>query len=574
MPDDIPSLADLRRTRTRKSSARATKPTPTLFDPTPEPPRTRTKPSPSAQDQNITAADILAEQSRALITPSSKDHPTSPPSPSAQDVFTVGELVRRIRTLVERTHGHVTVEGEISNWRPAASGHCYFTLKDAEAQLSIVLFRRQAALLRFRPKDGDAVRISGSLSVYESRGQLQLVAETMQQTGLGALLAATQALKDRLRRESLFENQRPLPPFPRCIGVVTSLHGAALRDIVKVCRRRHAAVNLLIYPAAVQGPNCPAEIAAGIHWFSNQAKQSTVPPQEAVPPQNSVPPQIGVPRVPLLGPGKVDTPHPHELPRHDSPTPVDVVLVARGGGSWEDLHGFDAEIVARAIAACSVPVITGIGHATDTTIADAAADLHAPTPSAAAELLTAAQHDIADRLTRLHSRLSRANRYNLLRLRQRLSGLDVDSILRRTRTTLERRAQHLDELTYRAETSINRTLRTRNTRLLQLESRLRRQHVSLRVANDAHRFASLQQRLHAARTTPFLEARTRLAQATSQLQALSPLRVLERGYALIYLGEGDPNDRLLRNATEAPPGTPITAQLAHGRLRAKVTRTE
>jgi exodeoxyribonuclease VII large subunit len=520
MPDDIPSLADLRRTRT--PAARKTPPTaPSLFD------------------------DILAEQSRALTTPST---PTLPPT---AQVFTVGELLRRVRSLVERAHNHVTVEGEISNWRPAASGHCYFTLKDAEAQLSIVLFRRQAQLLRFRPKDGDAVRLSGSLSVYESRGQLQLVAETMQQTGLGALLAATQALKDRLRREGLFENQRPLPPFPRCIGVVTSLQGAALRDIIKVCRRRHAAVNLLIYPAAVQGPNCPAEVAAGINWFSQHAQQSTVQPKKSIPSKKKVHPQKAV-------------------PLHA----IDVVLVARGGGSWEDLHGFDAEIVARAIAACSIPVITGIGHATDTTIADAAGDLSAPTPSAAAELLTAAQHNLADRLARLHSRLTRASSYNLLRLHQRLSALTADSILRRARNLLERRSQHLDELTYRAETALNRSLRSHNTRLLQLETRLRRQHVSLRLANDRHRFQSLQQRLHAARNLPFLAAKTRLNHATSKLEALSSLRVLERGYALVYLNEGTPTDPLLRNATEAPPGATITAQLAKGRIRAKVTTTE
>jgi exodeoxyribonuclease VII large subunit len=523
MPDDIPSLADLRRARTRKPSTRPT--APSLFDAPPHP------------TEDVTAADILAEQSRSLTTTSSQHTPKSKPSPSAQDtlalragaaqdVFTVGQLVRHIRNLVEQTHGHVTVEGEISNWRPAASGHCYFTLKDAEAQLSIVLFRRQATLLRFRPKDGDAVRISGSLSIYESRGQLQLVAETMQQTGLGALLAATQQLKERLRREGLFDNQRPLPPFPRCIGVVTSLQGAALHDIVKVCRRRHAAVNLLIYPAAVQGPNCPSEVAAGIHWFSTH-------------------------------------------PNH-----ADVVLVARGGGSWEDLHGFDAEIVARAIAACSLPVITGIGHATDTTIADAAADLHAPTPSAAAELLTASQHGIADRLLRLQARLSRSNRYNLLRLRQRLSTLNADAILRRARTTFERRAQHLDDLSDRAETSLHRTLRNQAARLSQLETRLRRQNASLRLANDRHRFQSLQQRLRGARTIPLQQAHTRLNRATSQLEALSPMRVLERGYALVYLGESGPDGTLLRNATDAPAGTTITAQLSKGRLRAKVTSTE
>ena len=534
MADDIPTLADLRRTRARRPASRTIPSSaPSLFD------------QPTEPANLVTTADVLAEQSRTLRTPSTpdrppsprqpipKDSPKSPRSPSAQDqdVYTVGELVRRVRTLVERTYGHVTVEGEISNWRPAASGHCYFTLKDGDAQLSIVLFRRQAALLRFRPKDGDAVRISGQLSVYESRGQLQLIAESMQQTGLGALLAATQELKVRLRREGLFDNARPLPAFPRCIGIVTSPHGAALRDIIKVCRRRHAAVNLLIYPAAVQGPNCPAEVAAGVRWFSSH------------------------------------------------PTHADVVIVARGGGSWEDLHGFDHELVARAIAACSVPVITGIGHAPDSTIADAAADLCAPTPSAAAELVTAAQQGIADRVLSLRSRLERSNRYNLLRTRQHLSNLAADAILRRTQANVARRAQHLDQLTFRAESALNQNLRNRSARLSQLEVRLRRQHVSLRIAAANRRFDSLTQRLHSAHPNAFLSAHNRLNHATSQLEALSPLRVLDRGYALIYLGESglgkpNPNAKLLRNATEAPAGTTITAHLAHGRLRAKVTSTD
>jgi exodeoxyribonuclease VII large subunit len=480
MPDDIPSLADLRRKRTQIPS------TPSLFDFTP----------PAAQK----------------LSPSAKD---------LQEVLTVAELVRRVRTLVERAHGHVTVEGEISNWRPAASGHCYFTLKDGDAQLSIVLFRRQAALLRFRPKDGDAVRISGQLSVYASRGQLQLIAETMQPVGIGALLAAVQALKEKLRREGVFANQRPLPAFPRCIGIVTSLQGAALRDIVKVCRRRHAAVNFLIYPAAVQGPHCAREVAAGVRWFSA---------------------------------------HPNK---------ADVILIARGGGSWEDLHGFDDETLCRAIAASSLPVLTGIGHATDSVLADSAADLCAPTPSAAAELVTAAQHGISDRLQRLHARLLRANRYELLRTRQRLSGLSADSILARTRTTLERRAQRLDDLTYRAETALNRNLRARSVRLVNLDTRLQQQHPNLRLANVRHRLASLHHRLTTASISQ--ASQTRLVSLTTKLEILSPLRVLDRGYALVYLGDGGPNGQLLRNSTDAPPGTPITAQLAIGRLRARVT---
>jgi exodeoxyribonuclease VII large subunit len=427
-------------------------------------------------DEIPTFASLRRKQRAPATTPSLFDQPAQARiEPRQERVFTVAELVRRVRTLVEQTHAHVTVEGEISNWRPAASGHCYFTLKDGDAQLSLVLFRRQAALLRFRPRDGDAVRVSGSLSVYESRGQLQLIAETMQQVGLGALLAAVQALKDRLRREGVFANSRPLPSFPRCIGVVTSLQGAALRDIVKVCRRRHASVNLLIYAAAVQGPNSAREVAAGVRWFSAHTDRA------------------------------------------------DVVLIARGGGSWEDLHGFDDETLARTIAACSIPVITGIGHATDSTVADAAADLCAPTPSAAAELVTAAQHTVEARLDRLRSRLERAGRFELLRARQRLSALTADAILRRARSTLQRGDRHLDQLSFRAEAAIHSQLRRRSTRLTQLDGRLRRRHAALRFANNRHTCEALHQRLQAA---------------------------------------------------DAPPETEITAQLARGRLRAKVTAAE
>ena len=521
MADELPSLADLRRTRPKRTGLRksSASPSPSLFDHPLHPP---------PEQDIVTAADVLAEQSRILRTPSAaaSPRPAPPINPLPPDprpsVYTVGQLVSNVRTLIERGYAHITVEGEISNWRPAASGHCYFTLKDKEAQLSVVLFRRQSALLRFRPKDGDAVRIGGQLSVYDSRGQLQLIAESLQQTGIGDLLAATQALKDRLRKEGVFDNARSLPPFPRCIGIVTSVHGAAFRDIIKVCRRRHAAVNLLIYPASVQGPNCPAEVAAGVRWFSTH------------------------------------------------PDRADVVIVARGGGSWEDLHGFDDEALARAIAACSVPVVTGIGHAPDSTIADSAADLCAPTPSAAAELVTDAQYGLSDHLARLRSRLLRASRYELLRTRQRVSNLAADSILRRVRAALERSAQHLDDQTFRSETALHANLRTHSNEVNRLDSRLRRQHIALRIASAKSRFDSLQQRLLAARTRPLNEAHTRLNRAFTQMEALNPLRVLERGYALVY----GPSGSLLRAAAEAPEGTLIKVQLSRGRLVAKVASTE
>jgi exodeoxyribonuclease VII large subunit len=497
--DEMPSLGGLRRGRGKKAAKALADPT--LFD---APAEAEAKPRRSA------AARAPQVEAAAAVT-----------STEAK-VWSVAALVQSVRGLVERSYGQVSVEGEISNWRPAASGHCYFTLKDGEAQLSAVMFRRQATLLRFRPKDGDAVRLRGQLSVYESRGQMQLIAETMEQAGIGALLAAVRELKERLRREGLFDRKRALPAYPKCIGVVTSAQGAAVRDIVKVCRRRHAAVRLLVYPAAVQGPSCAEEVAAGVRWFSAHADQA------------------------------------------------DVVIVARGGGSWEDLHGFDAEIVARAIAACNVPVITGIGHATDTTIADAAADVCAPTPSAAAELVTAAQFGVGERVERLSARMRRAGRYEILQARQRLAGLSAEMALRRVADGLRRREQRLDDLGYRAETSVLRLVRVRNERLARLETRLGQQHVMLRLADDRQHLQGLRARLEAVRLSVVALGRTRVEQATTQLEALSPLRVLERGYALVY----GPSGKLLRASEEASAGESVVAQLAKGRVRATVTSTE
>ena len=499
--DEIPTLAELRGGRGRRAPRKTD--APTLFDSAME----LTEPPVAAAKQKRAPKAAAAESAE----------PASEPR-----VWSVGELVRQVRGLVERSYGQIAVEGEISNWRPAASGHCYFTLKDRDAQLSVVMFRRQASLLRFAPKDGDAVRLRGQLSVYESRGQMQLVAEWMEQVGMGAMLAAVRELKERLRREGLFDRKRPLPEFPRCIGIVTSLQGAALRDIVKVCRRRHAAVKLLIYPAAVQGARCAEEVAAGVRWFSAHPKQA------------------------------------------------DVVIVARGGGSWEDLHGFDDEQVARAIAACAVPVITGIGHATDTTIADAAADVCAPTPSAAAELVTAAQHQVEARVDRLHSRLQRAGRYEMLRARQRLSRLSAEGALRSVRDALGQREQRVDELGYRAETALQRGLRARGERLMRAEARLRRQDVSLRLGEDARRWDRLRLRLEATRLLAASDGRARVERAESRLHALSPLRVLERGYALVYGSDG----KLLRSADAVREEDAIIAQLAKGRVRARVTGTD
>ena len=526
--DDMPSFASLRRGAGRRTPRTRNAPPeqePSLFDLLGTPDEVIDQPS----EQPVTTADIIAEQSRSLNatirSPQPEPLPTKPAataSPSEARVWTVGDLVREVRGLVERSYGQITVDGEISNWRPAASGHCYFTLKDGNAQLSAVMFRRQASLLRFRPKDGDAVRLRGQVSVYESRGQMQIIAESMEEVGQGALLAAVQRLKERLRREGIFDRERPLPAFPKCIGVVTSLQGAALRDIVKVCRRRHATVNLLLYPAAVQGPRCAEEVIAGVQWFSAH-------------------------------------------PQH-----ADVLIVARGGGSWEDLHGFDDEGVARAIAACTIPVIAGIGHATDTTIADAAADVCAPTPSAAAELVTAAQYRIEERVERLRSRVLRAGRYEMLRARQHLSRLSAEAALRRLRDALGRREQRLDELSFRVESAVSRTLRLRSERLSRLNARLQRQDVALRLAESKRRLERLHGQLESIGTAMTMRRGQQIERCVSRLEALSPLRVLERGYALVY----GPDGKLLRSTANVVAYDNIVARLVDGSIRARITSKE
>jgi exodeoxyribonuclease VII large subunit len=481
--DKVPSLADLRRGR-KPRTAKTAQAAPGLFDD-----------AQSAVEHSPTVT--AAEPAR---------------------VWTVSDLVSQVRSLVEKSYRQVVVEGEISNWRPASSGHCYFTLKDREAQLSVVMFRREAALLSFKPKDGDAVRLHGQLSVYESRGQMQLIAESMHQVGLGALLATVRELKERLRREGLFERKRPLPAFPRCIGVVTSLRGAALQDIIKVCRRRHSAARLLIYPAIVQGARCAESVAAGVRWFSAH------------------------------------------------PDHADVVIVARGGGSWEELHGFDDEALVRAIAACAVPVITGIGHATDSTIADDAADVSAPTPSAAAELVTAAQYRVEERVARLAARLHRAGRYELLRARQPYASLTVNVVLEHAQAALARREQRLDDLEQRLELAATGWLRTRSQRLTQFESRLAHHRLDLRLARRRAAFASLFERLRQARSHTTRNMRARIERSDLRLNALNPLRVLERGYALVYGSDG----RLLRSSRQVAGGEEIMARLAEGRIQATV----
>jgi exodeoxyribonuclease VII large subunit len=457
--------------------------------------------------------------------------PAEPEAPRLPErkIWSVRSLVSDIRLRTESAYADVWVEGEISNCRPAASGHVYFTLRDGEAQLPIVLFRRQATLLRFRPQDGLAVLVRGRISVYESRGQLQLIAETMEPRGAGALQLAFEQLKRSLADEGLFDpaRKRPLPAFPHCIGVVTSPTGAVIRDIVNVVRRRHARLNLLVFPALMQGPDCPRSVAAGVRYFNAHSE-----------------------------PGDRDT--------------VDLIVLARGGGSIEDLAGFNDEQLARAIAASQLPVVSAIGHETDFTIADFVADLRAPTPSAAAELVTAAQHRIEERVASLATRLTRAIRFQIVDSRQRYAALSADSVLSRLRLRLLNRAQRLDELQYRLESATQRRLRASTARLAGLSLRLDRQTPAARLATANRRLDRARESLTRAASSLVSTRGARLSRASTRLESLSPLAVLNRGYALVYSESG----ALLRSSTDTVAGKNIRARLASGSLTAAVVSTQ
>ena len=444
-------------------------------------------------------------------------------------VWTVRGIVADVRGRIEGGYGEVWVEGEISNCRPASSGHLYLTLKDGEAQLPVVLFRRQAQLLRFKPNAGMAVLARGRLSVYEGRGELQLIAEVLEPRGAGALLVAFEQLKARLAAEGLFaaERKRALPPFPKCVGVITSTSGAVLHDIVTVVKRRHGRLNLLVYPAAVQGPGCAASVVAGLRWFNR------------------------------------------------NPERVELILVARGGGSPEDLAGFNDEALARAIAASELPVISAVGHETDFMIADFVADLRAPTPSAAAEIMTERQHRVEERVEALERRLRRASRYRLLEARQRFARMSADHVLRRVQAGLDRRQQRVDELDRRLQRSVERLLTARERRLDGLRNRLERQNVATQLSTGRDRLERMEGWLQGAMTASMMRRTRSLERVSARLEALSPVAVLARGYALVYNIAGTPGnpDGLITSSAETSAGRSIRARLAQGWLTAEVVET-
>jgi len=438
-------------------------------------------------------------------------------------IFGVRDLVAAIRTQVEREYTDVWVEGEISNYRPAESGHLYFTLKDEASQLRVVMWRTQARLLRFKPDNGMQVIARGRVTVYDQRGELQLSAEYLEPKGAGALQIAFEQLKAKLAAEGLFDRDRkkPIPRLPRRIGIVTSPRGAALHDMLNVLRRRHESVGVLIFPAQVQGDAAAAEVATGVKYFNNTKN-------------------------------------------------VDVIVLARGGGSLEDLAAFNDEALARMIAASEIPVISAVGHETDFTIADFVADLRAPTPSAAAELVIESKRMLEEQVETLRRRLARASRYQLQQLKLRLTELAQHGAFARMREAIRRREQRVDDLVYRLAQAERKLIQARMRRLDVASTRLRHLDLRLRLTYFHKQLDTHTTAMQVAMQNGLARRRARLDHLSAQLQALSPTNILERGYALVFDSEGN----LVKDAAQAKTGTDITAQVAKGKLTATVKRTD
>jgi exodeoxyribonuclease VII large subunit len=433
-------------------------------------------------------------------------------------VFSVSELNSAVRAVLDQEFHDIFVAGEISGLKLAASGHYYFTLKERDAQVRCVAYRSAHRYWRFKPQDGLAVLARGRIDVYEARGEYQLLVESLEPEGVGALQLAFEQLKKRLAAEGLFEpaRKRPLPRFPRRIGIVTSPRGAAIADMIQILCRRFPGLHIRLYPALVQGEGAVEEVVRGIEYFS----------------------------------------------RTQWP---DLVIVGRGGGSLEDLWTFNEEAVARAIAACAVPVVSAVGHETDVTIADFVADLRAPTPSAAAELVVPNRDDLLDRIQTARGKATQGVRYRLAMLERRLRQQGIDRALSVLHRRVGRNLQLIDEQEYRIRERVRIAIDTGERSRRALETRLRHFDVRPRRAADGRRMDTA----HAAmlETVRARLARRRAAweQARTKLEQLSPLRILDRGYAIVSNESG-----ILKSPAQAPPGSTINVHLARGGLAAQV----
>jgi len=437
-------------------------------------------------------------------------------APRTPRIFVVSELVRAARLTLESRFADVRVEGEVSGFKRSGPGHFYFCLKDRDAAIDCVMYSREASRLRFEVKDGLAVRLRGRLTIYEGRGRFQMTVSELEPTGAGALGLAFEQLKQKLQAEGLFaaSRKRRLPFVPRLIGVVTSPQGAVIRDIIRVAHRRFPA-RILLVPVPVQGPGSALGIAHGLKRLA---------------------------RVPG----------------------VDVIIVARGGGSMEDLWAFNDEALARAIVACPVPVISAVGHETDFTIADFVADVRAPTPSAAAELVVPVMSELRADLTVLCRRAARGTTARLHQ--QRLMIERARTTLGDPRRLVDDRRQRVDDLAARAHRAAVRRVGRLRADLNAVEVALSRAHPHRRIAAQKSALAKLAQQLEAAAQRMLSRRREPLRAIEHKLEALSPRRVLDRGYSLTF----GPDGHLLTDAATVAPGSEVRVALQAGELTATV----
>ncbi|MBW1645069.1 MAG: exodeoxyribonuclease VII large subunit [Deltaproteobacteria bacterium] len=439
-------------------------------------------------------------------------------------IYTVSQLNRDIRLILEDNFSSIWVEGEISNFRRPQSGHFYFTLKDDESQIRAVMFRHRNSSLGFTPADGDRVLCLGKVSLYEPRGEYQVIVDSLELKGLGALLRAFEELKARLAAEGLFaeERKKPIPLLPRHVVVITSATGAAIRDILQVVRRRFAGLTITLIPATVQGSGAAAELVRALRLANEKFA------------------------------GRAD-----------------VVILARGGGSWEDLAPFNDETLAREIFASRLPVISAVGHEVDFTIADFVADLRAPTPSAAAELVVAKREELEERLAGLKQRLEQAIRQRLAAAGHRLRLCEAR--LARPEVIYQRWRQRVDELGFRFSTAMTGRVNRTRRRLELAAARLAAHSPTARLANSRQQLAFFQRRLRQGMVRRQEAGRHALELPAGKLAACNPLAVLRRGYAVVTRL---PAGEVVSDAAVLSAGDRVRATFARGRAACRVEEVD
>ncbi|MGD6898843.1 exodeoxyribonuclease VII large subunit [Bacillus infantis] len=442
-----------------------------------------------------------------------------------QRYLTVGALTLYIKRKFDHDPHlqEIFVKGEISNFKRHSSGHMYFTLKDEKSRILAVMFSRSARSVKFEPENGMKVLISGEISVYEPSGQYQIYVKQMQPDGVGDLFLAFEQLKERLQKEGLFatERKRPIPKFPKTVGVITSPTGAAVRDIITTIKRRFPIANILIYPALVQGAQAAPSVAGAIGLANRQAE-------------------------------------------------ADVLIVGRGGGSIEELWAFNEEQVARAIVASDIPVISAVGHETDFTIADFAADHRAPTPTGAAEMAVPHIDELAERILNRQSRLIRAMRERAVLQRERLGRLQKSYAFRYPQRLYEQKLEQADKMTEQLKRSAGRLAELKSEERDRLLQRLVRNHPKdlYTEAKETHSRGS--RALGRAMKEVLTTKQKEFSGMVSTLEALSPLKIMDRGYSLAYSGEG----KLLKSVSQVEKGDDVQVKLADGTFNCKVTGKE